>query len=54
MLSILNVPDPHEVLQRGHTYPCFKEAKPEAGRDEVLSEVFPFNSGVTNLGVMPV
>lgn len=54
MLSILNVPDPHEVLQRGPTYPCFKEAKPEAGRDEVLSEVFPFCSGVTNLVVMPV
>jgi len=43
----------HEVLQRGHTYPYFKQAKPEAGR-EVISEVFPFYSEVTNLVAMPV
>lgn len=49
MLNILNALGPHEVLQRGHTYPYFKEAKPEAGRDEVFSEVFPFYSGVTKL-----
>lgn len=49
MISILNVPDPREVLQRGPTYPSFKEAKPEAGGDEVISKVFPFYSGVPNL-----
>lgn len=26
--------------KRGHSYPCFKDAKTEARQDEVISEVF--------------
>lgn len=54
MLNILNALGPYEVLQRRHTYPYFKEAKIEANRDKVISELFPFYYEVTNLVVMPV